>query len=164
MMKLPLSSPNQYSNTYRELCFKIYDSFTFTKVDRSSTYDEWKEWLSDSKLTLKSPGYSSSGGGFSGGHSVKRSIDLCSKGYFTDYSYSDFTISGYNASAGGSDSEQGSGTWELKADAYGDFMLVLRYGEGEVRQYSLEYKDDGFYMNGSRYFVTSEGEFAPSCD
>lgn len=165
VMIMGATAPGQYSDTYKDLCYQIYDSFEFTEVDRTSEYNEWKEWLSDSRLTYMNSNYSTdySPGGISGGYSSTRKIDLCSKGYFSDYNYSDMSISGDNVSGYSTDEGEGSGSWELNMDAYGSFTLTLTYNSGEVQAYDLAYRDGKFFMNDTRYFVTSEGEYAPDC-
>ncbi|WP_462247848.1 hypothetical protein [Ekhidna sp.] len=165
VMIMGVTSPNQYDEVYRKLCFEIYDSFKFTEVDRTSEYEEWKEWLSDSRLTYMNSNYSTdySPGGISGGYSSTRKIDLCSKGYFSDYSYSDMSISGDNVSGYSTNEGEGAGSWRLEMDGYGSFTLILSYNSGEDEVYDLDYRDGKFYMNDTRYFVTSEGEYAPDC-
>ena len=74
------------------------------------------------------------------------------------------TFSGSGVSAYGSNADGGSGSWELEIGASGNFTLVLTFRSGEVEEYTLAYEDSKFYMNGVRYFVTSEGEYAPNCN
>ena len=164
VMILGVTKPEMYNDSYRDLCFEVYNSIKFSEVDRTAEFEEWKKWLSDSRLTYMNSHYSSdyTVGGISSGYSSERKIDLCSKGYFTDSSNNDMSISGSGVSGYSSGSDEGSGTWKLEMTIEG-YMLILNYSSGEMEQYNLAYEDSKFYMNGVRYFVTSEGEYAPNC-
>ncbi len=166
VMIMGVTSPDKFDDTYKELCFQIYNSLKFSEVDYTAEFEEWKEWLSDSRLTYMNSHYSSdyTDGGISGGYSSERKIDLCGKGYFSDSSNNDMSISGLGVSGYSYGSDEGSGTWKLEMTVEGEFLLILTYTSGNTEEYNLEYKDSKFYMNGVRYFVTSEGEYAPNCD
>lgn len=162
---MAMTTPEAFSSAHKKACMDIYQSLSFKKVDRSSELQEWKDWLGDSRLTYMDS-YSSSSygsGGLSGGYSSQRKIDLCAKGYFSDYSYNDMSISGTNASGYNYSNDSGSGTWDIKMGSSGDFLLILKYSNGEISEYTMQYEDSKFYLNGNRYFVTSEGEYAPNC-
>ncbi len=148
----------------RKACESILSSLVFKEIDKSDELAEWKEWLSDSRLTYMNSYYSSDPGGMSGGYSSEKKIDLCSKGYFLFGSKSDFSVSGSGASTYSYGNDGGHGTWDLIVGPAGNFILVLNFNNGEEYNYTLTYEDKKLYLDGTRYFVTSEGEYAPNCD
>ncbi len=166
VMIMGVTAPDKFDDKYKELCFKIYNSIKFSEVDLTAEFEEWKAWLSDARLTYMSSHYSSdyTAGGISSGYSSERKIDLCSKGYFNDSSNNDMTISGSGVSGYSYGSDGGSGSWNLEMTVDGGYVLTLNYSSGEIEKYDLTYEDSKFYMNGVRYFVTSEGDYAPNCD
>ena len=164
VMILAITTPDQYSSAYKNLCMQIFESFQFKKVDHSAKIREWKAYLSNSRLTYMDSYYSgsSTAGGLSGGYDSKTIIDLCGKGYFNFNSASTASVSGSGASGYTHGNKSGQGTWDVES-YNGKLILALNYHNGEKRIYEMEYKDDKFYLEGSRYFVTSEGEYAPDC-
>ncbi|MFV1884373.1 MAG: hypothetical protein ACMZ7B_07795 [Balneola sp.] len=151
--------PNMFTDKHIEAAKKIYQSFTFKKVEKSDEITEWIEFFADVKLTYMDSYSSSSGGGYSS----EEAIDLCSKGYFIFGSSNTMTLGGANYS-GYSDSQKAeSGTWDVVSGNNGNPLLVLTYYNGSQDSYELEYRDNKTYLNGYRYFRTMEGEYAPSC-
>jgi len=163
---MAITTAEQYNTIYKDLCKEIYQSIQFKKIDRSSELTEWKEWLSNARLTYMDSYYSgsSTAGGVSGGYDTKKTIDLCGKGYF-NYSGSSNISVGSNSSSGYSyANKSGHGTWEIQGSASGTFWLVLRYYSGDQVKYEMIYMENKFFLDGTRYFVTSEGEYAPNCN
>ena len=154
-----------FTDTHRNVCKQIFQSIKFTKIDRTAEIREWKEWLGDNRLTYMDSYYSSSStpSGVSGGYDSKTIIDLCSKGYFNFNSNSSITAGNSGASVYSKSGDQGQGAWDVTVDIDGSFMLVLNYHNGEKRSYKMKYEDSKFYLDDYRYFVTSEGEYAPNC-
>jgi len=163
---MAVTTPGAFGASHQNVCDEIHQSLVFSKVDRSSEITEWKNWLSNSRLTYMNSNYSSdyTAGGISGGYSSERRIDLCAQGYFADSSSSDMSISGSGVSGYSASNDEGSGTWEIKLGRDGNFALILNYNNGESAVYSMSYEDSKFYLDGTRYFVTSEGEYAPNCN
>lgn len=157
---------NSFTDEHQRACQEIYRSLKFSDVNLKKGLIEWKEWLSDSRLTYMNS-YSSNSyvsGGLSAGSSTKKTIDLCKKGYFKFNGSSSATISGSNATMLNHGSDQGQGDWDLVLGEAGGYVLVLAYNDGTKVEYNLTYEDDKLYLNGTRYFVTSEGEYAPNCN
>ncbi|MCR9251989.1 MAG: hypothetical protein NXI20_16295 [bacterium] len=156
---------NMYSDEHTKVCKTIYQSVKFKKIDKSAELAEWKKWLSNVRLTYMDSYYSSdySAGGVSGGYSTERKIDLCSKGYFNYGSSSDMSVSGSGVSGYNSGSNSGQGSWNIVIGATGSATLILNFHNGEEYTYTLEYSDEKLYLNGDRYFRTTEGEYAPNC-
>ncbi len=156
---------NMFSNDHIAVCKQIYQSLKFKKVDRSAELNEWKQWLSNVRLTYMDSYYSSdySTGGVSGGYSTERRIDLCARGYFNYGSSSDLSVSGSGVSGYSAGNDSGQGTWAIVIGNAGEPMLVLNFHNGEKYSYTLQYSDEKLYLNGDRYFRTTEGEYAPNC-
>jgi hypothetical protein len=157
---------NMYSQQHEDIAKKVFRSVTFKKVDKSSELAEWKTFLSGVRLTYMDS-YSSSSytdGGVGGGYSTEIKIDLCSEGYFNYNNDSDMTVSGSGVSGYSTSDDRGSGKWEIKVGANGQPALVLNFRNNEVYSYSLTYEDEKTFLNGNRYFRTTEGEYAPNCN
>jgi hypothetical protein len=156
---------NMYTEEHENVTMQISNSIKFTKIDRSSELKEWKDWLSNVRLTYMDSYYSSdyTDGGVSGGYSSEETIDLCAKGYFNFNSSSDVSVSGSGVSGLAYGSDAGAGNWDIQIGATGDFVLVLTFHSGEQNTYTLTFEDQKLYLNGYRYFRTTEGEYAPRC-
>ncbi len=156
---------NMYTDDHKNVTIQISNSITFTKIDRSSELKEWKEWLSNVRLTYMDSYYSSdyTDGGVSGGYSSEETIDLCAKGYFNFNSSSDVSVSGSGVSGLAYGNDAGAGNWDIQVGATGDFVLILTFHSGEQNTYTLTFEDEKLYLNGYRYFRTTEGEYAPRC-
>ena len=72
------------------------------------------------------------------------------------------TISGDDVSGYNSGSNSGQGTWSITAQGT-QLILILSYYNGTESSYNLEYKDQKLFLNGYRYYRTTEGEYAPDC-
>lgn len=159
------TTKDQYSPEYENLAKQVFRSVQFSETNLSSEITEWKRWLSDVRLTYMSSHYSSdyTPGGISGGYSSTKIIDLCSKGHFIFNSNSDMSMSGDGVSAYSSGNNDGQGTWNIQANAMGEIMLTLEFHNGNEHQYRLEYIDEELRLDGTRYFRTTDGEYAPNC-
>jgi hypothetical protein len=155
-----------FSEEHKKACMDLYKSLEFKKVDRSKELNEWKQWLSNVRLTYMDSHYSSAytEGGISAGYSSKTTIDLCSAGYFNFYSSSNTTFSGDGVSAYGGDKDTGDGSWKIGIGATGNPALILNFQNGEQYTYSLEYSNEELYLDGDRFFRTISGEYAPACN
>ncbi|MTB52090.1 hypothetical protein [Lewinella sp. W8] len=158
------STQEAFSQANIEVADQLYQSFTFKKIDKRKEIDEWTEWLSNVRLTYMDSYYSpnATDGGISGGYSREQRIDLCGAGYFKQSGRDDMTITGDGVSGYSSGNQAGQGTWKIMA-AGTQLMLVLKYHNGEEASYGLEYKDEKLYLDGTRYFRTRNGEYAPDC-
>ena len=157
---------NMYSAEHEKVCKQVFNSIRFKKIDRSKELKEWKTWLSNVKLTYMDSYYSSgyTDGSVSVGSSSRVSIDLCSKGYFNYSSSSSTTISGAGVSGYGGDNDGGDGRWSIGIGPSGEPSLILSFQNGEKYTYRLEYSNEELYLDGDRYFRTTEGEYAPNCN
>lgn len=163
---MSVTTPDQFGDIHKSVSEEIYNSLDFKKRDLQSELQEWREWLANSRLTYMNSGYSSdyTDDGISGGYSSERRIDLCGKGYFTDSSTSDVSVSGSGVSGYSYGNGDGQGNWEVKLGPDGNFLLLLNYSNGASSEYTLEYIEEQLYLDGTKYFITSEGEYAPNCN
>ena len=155
-----------YSTEHEQVCKEIYKSLSLKKIDRSEALDEWKEYLSDVRLTYMDSHYSSgySDGDISAGYSSKTKIDLCAAGYFNFNSNSSTSFSGDGVSGYGGDKDRGDGRWKVSIRSSGDPVLILNFQNGEQYTYKLDYSENKLYLDEDRYFRTTQGEYAPNCN
>lgn len=110
---------------------------------------EWAEFLAGKKATQMSS-YSS---GSAGGYSSRTDVHLCPNGQFALSGNSSVSVDvggAYGYSGGDS---QGAGTWRIITQ--GQLAgIELRYANGGVEQYRLEYQDGATYVNGERWYIT----------
>ncbi|TRX55965.1 hypothetical protein FNH22_17530 [Fulvivirga sp. M361] len=159
------TTKDQYNASYQRLCEQIYQSVRFSKTNLGTEVAEWKKWLSGVRLTYMNSYYSSdyTSGGISGGYSTEKTIDLCSKGHFNFNMNTDSSISGDGVSGYSYGNNDGQGTWEIGVSALGEVRLILHFHDGKEHNYTLDYSDDELKLNGTRYFRTTEGRYAPDC-
>jgi hypothetical protein len=159
------TSNDYYNQSYESLAKSIFRSLSFKKVDRSAELNEWKSYLKNSRLTYMKSSYSSSYGDNSsyGGYSSERIIHLCADGHFKYGSSSDVSVGSSGASGFSSSNNSGTGRWEIEIGASGDPVLSLKFNNGEEYIYDLQFSEQELYLNGDRYFHTTDGEYAPDC-
>jgi hypothetical protein len=158
------STQQAFSQANIDVADNLYQSFKFKKIDKRKEINEWTQFLSNVRLTYMDSYYSPSAtdGGISGGYSREKRIDLCQAGHFKQSGSNDMTITGDGVSGYSSGNQAGQGSWKIMARGT-QLVLVLQYHNGEEASYNLEFKDDKLYLDGYRYFRTTEGEYAPSC-
>ena len=162
VMVTAITSSTAYSDAHEQIVKDLLASVRYSAVKESSEVGEWRSYFQNVRLTYMDSYYSSSGG-MGGGYSTEIKIDLCAAGFFNYYSADDMSVGGDYSSAYSSGRDQGAGTWQVTGTADGGSMLVLRFYNDEVYEYRLTYEDEKVHLNGNRYFVTSEGEYAPNC-
>lgn len=144
-----LTTPEIYSGRQEQLAKEIESGLRFFKAKISPATTEWKNALTNARLTYMES-YSSQGGGYSD----KEVIDLCGAGHFKhsrDYS---LNVDTGGAFANDNSASGGSGSWQVVQGASGNAVLELTFKNGETQAYSLEYVDDKTMLNGKRYFRT----------
>ncbi len=118
--------------------------------DGTPAGNEWAQWLAGKKVTYMDS-YSS---GNAGGYSMRMDIFLCSSGEFLykDESSVSVDVGGAFGNAGG----QGQNTGRWRIITQGQLVgIELRYSDGRVEQYQLQYQDGATYVNGERWYVTA---------
>jgi len=118
--------------------------------DGTPAANEWAQWLAGKKVTYMDS-YTS---GNAGGYSMRMDIFLCSSGefLFKDESSVSVDVGGAFGNAGG----QGQNTGRWRIITQGQLVgIELRYNDGRVEQYQLQYEDGATYVNGERWYVTA---------
>jgi hypothetical protein len=160
-----VTTPNLFDNTYKDHCLSILNSVKFKEVDRKQEMTQWKQLLSNMRLTYMESYYSGSATADmpSGGYSKTKTIDLCGKGYF-NYAYqSSVSVDASGAYGSSESNNNGNGNWELFLNDVGNPALQLNFYDGEIQIYELNYQNQELYLDGYRYYITNSGEDAPNC-
>lgn len=167
MTIVAVTTAEQFNENYQQYAKTVMNSIQFRKPESKEDIGEWKEWMKNVKLTYMdsyssvSPGVDGMTGG---GYSLKKEIDLCGQGYFIYYGSSSFNVGSDNSSAYDHSTSNGNGSWDIIIGHTGQPTLVLKYNNGETASYTLTYEDSKLYLDGTRYFRTMKGEYAPSCN
>lgn len=161
VMIMAADSKENYSDRYEFLANEITQSFKFFKPQMPSIVDEYKSMLNDTKLTfVESEDFSDSD--ISMGHKAKTTIDLCSEGYFNFYNFrSEGMVSAFSTNK-----NKGAGQWDVIKGDDGNIVLQLKYYDGEVSDYSMEYINGKIYLDGDHYLKTTDTDFKykPECN
>ncbi len=154
-----------YTKANKEVALALFASFKFKEKSAASEastseLQEWIDWLKNVRLVYMDSYYSS--GSVGGGYSSEERIDLCGKGYFNFSSSNEMTVSGSGTSGYSQGGDAGNGVWEIIKGLNGP-VLHLKYYDGRLTSYDLEYTDNKLYLNGYRYFRITEGDERPNC-
>lgn len=167
---LALTSESAYSKKFEERAWSLANSFEFDKPDNTAEIKDWREFLSDVRLThmdsSSSSGASVDGYSTYSGHSSTSILHLCRGGHYRYGSSSSFSVDAGSGYAYGGGDEQGNGIWEVVGDAHGQPYLRLTSNDGDVYELQLQYEEDKTFLNGTRYFRTlpgNENGHAPNC-
>lgn len=164
---MAMTTSDKFNDNYAGYAKAVMNSVQFRKPESKEDIGEWKEWMKNVKLTYMES-YSSSSVGVDGmtggGYSLSKEIDLCGAGYFIYYGSSSISTGSDNSSAFGNSQSNGNGSWDIRVGPDGNPQLVLNFNDGQVSAYTLTYKDEKLYLNGTRYFRTKSGEYAPACN
>lgn len=161
-----------YSGKYRRLAETVATSVEFFEPQVSPVAEEWKQRLSNARLTYLWSYYSDSGvdGSYAGG-SQETVIDLCGQGYFRYSDRNETAVdggygTGYNAGGFASGKDRGQGTWEV-ATRGAQALLRLKFHDGRVFEYVLSLREGKTYLDHKRYFRTYRNapvaEHRPNC-
>lgn len=170
-----VTTPEHFGAQYQSLAQEVMGDVVFSKVaqntasqnaSKGESIEEWKAWMQNVKLTYMES-YSSISSGVSGmtggGYSFSKEIDLCGEGYFKYYGNSSISIGSDVSSGLSGSSNRGNGTWDIRRSSNGHPELVLNFNNGNTTSYVLTYEDTELYLDGTRYFRTFKGDYAPSC-
>lgn len=164
---IAITTTEQYNTNYAGYAKAVKNSIQFRKPESKEDIGEWKDFMKNVKLTFMES-YSSSSAGADGmtggGYSMRKEIDLCGKGYFIYYGSSNISTGSDNSSLYSNDKTNGNGSWDVLVGLDGNPTLVLTFNNGETASFSLSYQDAKLYLNGTRYFRTMEGDYAPACN
>ncbi len=151
------TTTEKFNDTYRNLALQLRKGLTFYKGKSADQLAAWKTQLTHTRLTYMDSYYSPStpGNDIAGGYSTKIHIDLCS-GYFGYYKNSQLSMGGDDSSAYSHSSGNGSGNWELMMGTDGSPILLLNFYNGEQQEYQVTEQNGSLYLNGHKYYRTSE--------
>jgi hypothetical protein len=113
---------------------------------------EWAQFLAGKKATKRDSYYSNDVRG-AGGYSSRTDVHLCPGGEFVIRGSSSVSVDvgGVFGNSGGKSAEQG--TWRIITQ--GQIAgIELRYANGGVEQYRLDYQGDRTLVNGERWYIT----------
>lgn len=167
MTIVAVTTAENFNNQYQQYAQTVMNSIQFRKPESKEDIGEWKAWMKNVKLTYMesyssiSPGVDGMTGG---GYSLSKEIDLCGQGYFIYYGSSNVSVGSDNSSGYNHSNTNGNGTWDIIVGHTGAPTLVLNFNNGNTSSYTLNYKDSKLYLDGTRYFRTMKGEYAPSCN
>lgn len=168
---ISMTNTDSYNSAfYKELAMEVKSSVVFSKVTQASTPNtssasgtlkDWNYQLGNTKLTFTESYYS--GGKDGGGYNMKEEIHLCKAGYFLYYDQDFISAGGENYSAYSGGSSKGHGSWKI-IQSGSSFILQLSFHDGNSKEYSLAWEEgQKLHLNGSRYYRTWEGDYAPDC-
>jgi hypothetical protein len=156
-----------YNQNYETSTRSIANSVKFFKPEIPPVVNEWKQKLSNCRLTYLWSYYS--GGGTDGsyvGGSQKTVIDLCAKGNFRFFDDSQVAADGGGASGYSGGSSNGDGTWEVSNQGQAP-VLHLKFHDGKALEYALSLQDGKTFLNDKRFFRTysddENAEYRPQC-
>ena len=164
VLLMALATKSVYQPALENALRQLRKSLVFTPPKTGPIVDQWKNVLQGTRLTYMETYTSGSSydGGIGGGYSSDARIDLCAQGYFKFASNSSVGVGGSGVSGYSGGSDRGAGTWKVEAPT-GTPLLVLTFYSGEIQQYQLSNDGDKIFLNGRRYFRTTNGEYAPDC-
>jgi hypothetical protein len=166
---LYITSPAQFTDQNKQIIHKIYNSLKLFKPEGEDYEKQWREFLSNVRLTYLDSYYSgpsTTGGAYIGGSS-KTEIDLCVQGYFFFNSSSQVSGGSASSSLGSSGGKNGQGQWSIDLGISGNPTLSLKFHNGEVWEYLITQKDNTgevLYLNDKKYFRTRGGQYSARCN
>ena len=160
-----LAGNTMFTDEHPKIAKQIMKSVRFTKPQTDKVKKEWVDFLANTRVQYMDSNFSGSyvEGGVTGYYESNEKIDLCSQGYFNYYSSSLVSAGNSNINAYSGGQGNGQGSWEITVGAGGTAYLSLHFHNGEVKEYELGWEDNKLYLNGTRYFRTKTGEYAPNC-
>jgi hypothetical protein len=160
------AGPPEQTDYYRQLTESISTSVGETAVsstagqgasgqaadaDSSPLVQEWDQFLRGKRLTYLHS-YSS---GSSGGYSTHYELDLCSDGSFFYYDRSHVSVDTGGAFGYSGGTTTNTGQWRITTQG-GQIVAEMRWQDGQTGYSLLEYVDNKTYVDGARWFVTSD--------
>ncbi|MBT8218311.1 MAG: hypothetical protein KJP00_00690 [Bacteroidia bacterium] len=163
------TSKEAYASIHSQLAKQIAASIQFSEPVIPPVAKQWGEALKGTRLKYMHSSYSNDGSYGDSGYTMgsssssEETIHLCAEGYFkysSSNSMSFDTGGGFGSSSGNG---KGAGEWKVVGNASGQAVLQLNFSNGEVYEYVITQDGEKTMLNGSRYFKTSSGEYAPDC-
>jgi hypothetical protein len=138
------------------------------EITMSTEIIEWIEKLNNTRLEYRTS-YSSNSytsGSVSGYSSSSEAMELCSDGYFNYSGSSNTSMSsgGLGVLGNSNSSKKGNGEWSIEENDSKEPVLLLKYYNGSVEEYSMYYKKGYLYLNDYKYTIGRGQEYGPSCN
>ncbi len=170
---IALTSPQAFETArYRGFAEAVANSVQFSAIETTTTaepsgaargtLEDWRYQLGGTKLTFMESYYSGSDMG--GGYNMESEIHLCQAGYFLYYDQSVMSAGNASSNVYSGGNSRGHGNWEVIEQA-GTFYLILNFQDGNRHEYELAWGEDSkLFLNGTRFYRTWTGEYAPNCE
>lgn len=168
MLIISAIAKEKYAETQEAIAKKIAASFEFFKPIMPSLIDEYKDLLTDTKLTyvpessqLDFDSETTVNNNVSSSYRSKITIDLCGQGYFNVYNF----LPGSGSSAFSSNTNLKAGQWKIVKSKKGTVLLQLHFNDGEIEAYKLEVLAGEIYLDGDHFIRTIKGDtqYQPNC-
>jgi hypothetical protein len=145
-----LAATSSFTPDHSRWVEEIARSLEFRAPEAGPVAQQWEGEVRGRHLRFMESYYSSGGVG-GGGYNIQRSIYLCSSGeyLYRDSSLISADVPGASASGIGQGGEMGR--WEVTSRGQ-EGVLRLVSQEGNVRQYTLSWRNNLIHLNGERYF------------
>lgn len=145
----------------------INNGVVLEEITMSAEIIEWIEKLKNTRLEYRTS-YSSNSytsGSISGYTSSSEAIELCSDGYFNYSGSSNTSMSsgGLGVLGSSNSSKKGNGQWSIEENNSKEPVLLLKYYNGSVEEYSMYYNKGYLYLNDYKYTIGRGQEYGPSC-
>ncbi len=147
------TTPEYYSNAYRQLCIDIASSVAKQQTEvianqtqqtkKSKRKNESEKYFAGARLS-----YINSGDGYS----TKIIIDLCEQGFFHHSSYDSMAVTVGNVSGGYGDENSGAGIWSIIESTNQHPILRLKFHKGKILEYYITFDGSKTYLDNRRYF------------
>lgn len=145
----------------------INNGVVLEEITMSAEIIEWIEKLKNTRLEYRTS-YSSNSytsGSISGYSSSSEAIELCRDGYFNYSGSSNTSMSsgGLGVLGSSNSSKKGNGQWSIEENNSKEPVLLLKYYNGSVEEYSMYYNKGYLYLNDYKYTIGRGQEYGPSC-
>lgn len=153
------TTPEYYSNVYRQLCIDIASSVDkqqnevianqtqqtqqIQQTQKSRRKNESEKYFAGARLS-----YINSGDGYG----TKIIIDLCEQGFFHHSSYDSVAVNGGGYSGGYGDESSGAGIWSIIESTNQHPILRLKFHKGKILEYYITFDGKKTYLDNRRYF------------
>lgn len=147
---------------------EINNGVVLEEITMSTEIIEWIEKLENTRLEYRTS-YSSNSytsGSVSGYSSSSEAIELCSDGHFNYSGSSNTSMSsgGLGVLGNSNSSKKGNGQWSIEENDSKEPVLLLKYYNGSVEEYSMYYNKGYLYLNDYKYTIGRGQEYGPSCN
>lgn len=137
------TTPEYYSDKYKQLCINIANSVELDQPIQSKKASKMEKLFGGARLSYYNTG---------DGYSTKIIIDLCEQGYFHHSSYDSMSANVGGVSAGFGGDKSGAGTWSIIENTNEKPILQLKFHNGKLYEYYITFNGKETYLDNRRYF------------